>query len=257
MQEPVMNALSAGIAVLGLIGSSSAALADGSAETLPVVRFGTGQSLMPYTIEETQSGLELDIVREAMQRAGYRIEVEFFPMARVAWALQTGKVDAAMPMAETAGLDGICYSASHIRYQNVAVTLGNRGVNLDRVADLQDKDVVAFQYARKYLGSEFGAMADSNPRYREIAHQDQQVEWLYTGATEVIVLDINIFRFQQQQLRASLRPQAVAIHPLFSPNDYKVGFRDRTLCDAFNVGLAAIRADGSYQAIQARYFLAE
>lgn len=219
----------------------------------PVIRLATGQSLMPYTSEASQNGLELDIVREALARAGYRLEVSFYPMARVAWALQHGQADAATPMAETAEVPGICYSDSHVRYQNVAVSLASRGFSLQSVADLADKKVIAFQYASKYLGSAFGNIADNNPRYQELAHQDRQVKALFAGDADVIVLDLNIYRYQLQQLQPTLRQHPVTIHSLFPPNDYKVGFRDTAVCAAFNQGLAALRADGSYQAILDRY----
>ncbi len=57
------------------------------------VRIGVGLVLPPYVIQETDSGLEVDIIRQALAEVGHRAVFVYLPNPRLSLALATGDVD--------------------------------------------------------------------------------------------------------------------------------------------------------------------
>ncbi|MBC8176372.1 MAG: hypothetical protein H8E19_03130, partial [Deltaproteobacteria bacterium] len=55
-----------------------------------------GLAIPPYNIPETKSGIELDIVREALKDRGYTIKPKYVPFARVKKELKDKTVDGAL-----------------------------------------------------------------------------------------------------------------------------------------------------------------
>ncbi len=53
-------------------------------------------------------------------------------------------------------------SETTIFYQNYAISLTQRQLNINSIEDLADKSVIAFNNAIKYLGPEFASMAIKN-----------------------------------------------------------------------------------------------
>ncbi|MCY1555318.1 hypothetical protein D9M68_919690 [compost metagenome] len=134
------------------------------------------------------------------------------------------------------------------------MALRARHYKIERIADLGRYSVSAFQRARFLLGSEFKAMAQSNPHYREEAHQIARNRLLYSGRIDVVVADVRILRYFNREVYTQVDvSQPLAWYPLFAPTPYQVGFRLKDQRDQFNRGLAAIRANGEYSAIERKY----
>ncbi len=225
------------------------------------VDLAVGLSLAPYVFTDSWSGLEYDIVKEALALEGETVRPHLMPLARVAPELQAGRVDAAMTMRQDSGVEAY-YSDVHITYRNYAITLASRHLAIASVADLAGKSVVAFQGAAKYLGPDYAAMAAHNPRYHEEAKQVVQPLLLYLGRVDVVVADRNIFGWfagdPSVTARANTR-QPLEFNPIFPPTEYRVAFADAGLRDRFDRGLARLRQSGEYRRIVARYsrFLGE
>ena len=98
-------------------------------------------------------------------------------------------------------------------------------------------------------------MARNNGKYVEFAHQDGQVKMLFSMRADVVIIDINIFKYLRQQLQAmgDNVSAEVAIHEIFAPTPYRVAFKSKALCDAFNDGLKKLKSDGKYNAIVEKY----
>ena len=219
------------------------------------VKVAVGLALPPYVIEESNDGIEVDILRQSLLYSGNTIKLFFLPFARVPWSIGSGYADAALTINESSALKDVCYSDSHISYQNVAVSIKSRNIKLASLTDLSKLNVVAFQNATKYLGNDFAEMAKENPRYVELAHQEAQVKMLFSGRTDVVVMDINIFKYFRQQVQdAGENVSAeVTIHEIFPPTPYRVAFKSKELCDAFNIGLKRLKSEGIYNAIAKKY----
>ena len=217
------------------------------------IRVAVGLALPPYVIPDTNSGMELDIAREALALKGHTIIPVYLPFARVGRALTSRRVDAALTLNEGAGLKNTYLSNSHIRYQNVAVSLKEQGIKLSKVADLAKYSVFAFQNATRYLGKEFAAMAASSSHYFEKANQATQIKMLFSERIDLIVLDINIFKYYRQNEAEIDTSAPVTLHKLFPPTFYKVSFLDAGLRDQFNEGLTELRRTGKYDEIIGKY----
>lgn len=187
---------------VGLFGPSFMAVAE-------PLRLGFGTNKPPYVFEGEARGLEYEIVVAAAQRAGLLVEVSYAPMERLHLMLRRGLIDAIATTNTQSGISAF-YSEPYITYQNVAVALRERHYNIQRIADLGQYSVSAFQRARFLLGNEFQRMAESNPRYHEEARQIARNRLLYSGRIDVVVADMRIFRYFNRDVTGSGRCQSAA-----------------------------------------------
>lgn len=219
------------------------------------IRMAVGRSLPPYVFVDNWTGLEYDIVKQALAVEGHTIAPRHMALARVAKELESGLADAAMTMRPDSGVTAY-YSDNHVTYRNFAITLASRDLRIEKAADMAGFSVIAFQRASDYLGEEFRKMAQANPQYREEAKQAVQPTLLFLNRVDVVVADQNIFGWfaNAPEVKAKADTgQAVRFHPIFPPTDYHVAFREAGLRDSFNRGLKRIRENGEYQKIVARY----
>ena len=231
--------------------SASLALCSFSALNAAEIKVGQGV-LPPYGIKETNSGIEVDIVRAALAKKGHTIVVRFVPFGRVGKDFEDGKIDAANTLTPGSGVKAE-YSDSHITYQNVATTLKDGGPAIGSISDLGSHKVVAFSNASVYLGDEFAKMAKANKNYREVADQAAQNKLLMTGRTDVVVGDIRIFKFYNKSIADQVEIKETAYHTVFKPTEYYVAFKDAKLRDDFNAGLKELKSSNEYEAIIAKY----
>lgn len=221
-----------------------------SAQTL---RLGFGTHKPPYVFEGEARGLEYDIVVAAAQRGGLQVQVQYAPMERLHLMLRRGQVDAIATTNELSGVSAF-YSDAYIHYQNVAVALSARQLDIQGISDLGRYSVSAFQRARFLLGKEFQHMAEANPQYHEEAYQIARNRLLYSGRVDVVVSDMRILRYFNREVYTQVDvSQPLAIYPIFAATGYKLGCNRQSDCAAFNQGLAVIRESGEYKAIERRY----
>lgn len=208
----------------------------------------------PYVFENGQ-GIVVDIVRAALEPAGYQITPIYQPIGRGSDLFAKKRVDGTTIIRENSRLV-TNYSDTFMQYPNRAFALKDRKFSIKSVDDLKDKNVVAFQDAHKYLGDDFSRVAAANRRYQEVSNQEKQVFMLLLGQIEVAVMDENIFRFYREKLISEgkvERSAEVDVFPLFPPTLFKAAFIDPKVRDAFNRGLAALRASGRDRAIHRKY----
>jgi len=211
-----------------------------------------GLALPPYNIPETDQGIEMDIVREALGLKGYAVKSKYVPFARVRRELMSREVDGALTINPDSGIEAF-YSEGHLVCQNIVVALKKNGLQIRAVDDLKDKTVLAFQDATLYLGEDFAAMAKQNPRYEEIAKQEIQINRLYSDRVDAIVLDENIFFYYRKHNHRVDASQPIHIWRIFPPTTFSVAFVNESVRDDFNEGLKQLRASGRYDQIVARY----
>ena len=209
-------------------------------------------AIPPYNIPETNSGIELDIVREVLEKKGYSVKPKYVPFARRNLELINREVDGVLTINTDSGINAF-YSDEHLVCENVVVTLKENGFNIDNVRDLAQKSVVAFQDATIYLGKDFDAMAKANRKYREIANQNLQINLLYGHRADAIVLDKNIFYYLRKRNKRVDINQPITIHYIFPPTPYRVAFLTKKVRDDFNEGLRELRKSGRYNEIIKKY----
>lgn len=211
-----------------------------------------GLSIPPYNIPETNSGIELDIVREALKIKGYAIKPKYVPFARRNKELINRQVDGVLTINTDSGIDAF-YSEEHLVCKNVVVTLKEKNLSIKSIQDLKDKSVIAFQDATIYLGKDFVSMAKGNPNYREVPNQDIQINLIYSARVDAIVLDKYIFYYHRKYNKRVDTSKPITFHNVFKPTPYRVAFIDKKVRDDFNEGLTILRRTGRYDQIVEKY----
>lgn len=217
------------------------------------LRIGVGLSKPPYVIQETNSGVELDVVRRALEIAGYSITPHYMPLLRIPHELNGGSIDGGMHIRAHLLIDGF-FTDEVISYRNYAITLEEKDLIIDEFEDLEGKTIISFQNARKFLGEKFAKAVKNSKNYAEIANQELQVRMLAAGRAQVAVGDFRIFlhftRKFEEKFGVSLK---LRFHPLFKPTPYRAAFRSRQVRDDFDKGLQKLRESGEYEAIMDKY----
>lgn len=213
-----------------------------------------GESLEPYVIPQLEAGIELDIIRAALKSQHYEMKPVFLSQKRLPQALADRKINAVATIVPESGAKG-AYSDVYISYEDKAITLTHRRLEIHRVADLTNYSISAFPLAGQYLGAEFAALAAKHPDYHETGNQIDQNRLLYRGSIDVVVADYRIFNYMNKRMQTDFgeAPLPVSYHDIFIKLPYRVLFRQPTLRDAFNQGLKLIQQNGEYQRILKRY----
>ncbi|WP_019614861.1 substrate-binding periplasmic protein [Psychromonas ossibalaenae] len=228
------------------------------------VSIGISFSIPPWVIKETETGLELDILKEALSVKGHTIKANYLPLARAFESFDSGLVDAVINVKK--GMVKGFYSDLVVSFQNCAISLTGSKFVINDINDLQDKRIVAFQRASTILGQDFNAMTRKNTRYREVSDQSLQVKQLFKNRVDVVISERNIFKYfhnQSQQeslagesvfvITAADLKQQVQYHCIFPPSHYHYAFTSEKIRDDFNYGLKTIRENGLYNKIFSDY----
>lgn len=216
-----------------------------------------GEKIPPYCFPETNSGIEIEIIREALAFKGHILQPKYYSFARVPYAFKTKQVDATMTdLGEDLTPYGGVYAQPAVIYHNVLITLQERQLKINKPEDLAPLSVVSFQGANKRYPSWLKAVQERKG-YFELADQKLQVLTLNAGRYDVVLSDRSIFRYYTLLLQKekNFKPKAVQEHEFvkLNPNDYRPIFRDPAIRDDFNIGLEHLKKTGRYQAIYDQY----
>lgn len=223
------------------------------AETKRTLIVGFGMNKPPYVFEKEDSGLEVEIFREAARAAGFEIKSFFGPMERIKSKLKNGELDA---ITNTNLYENLNFynSMPFITYQNFAIALKKKNLKIKTIADLKNYSVTSFQRSRDLLGSEFTKMANQNPQYREFADQKLRNIQLFKERADVAIADKRIFEYFNTQLDETVDfNQPVVMYDLFKASHYQAAFRSEIVMKKFNQGLLEIRKNGVYAKLENKY----
>lgn len=211
-------------------------------------------SVEPYIFKESDSGFEVDIVREVFELSGYKVRFVYQPLKRSKVSFMEGLVDGVMTIKkEYPEIKGAFLSDNYITYHNYAVTLTSKNFMIKGIADLSDKSIISFQQASAALGKEFEKMSKMNSKYSEMANQGNQISMLFINHTDVIVLDFLIFEYYKNRLKDISADKPVTLHKIFKPSEFCMAFRDKKIRDIFNSGLKKMKRSGRYKKIIGSY----
>jgi len=207
----------------------------------------------PFIIEDDSSGLELDIFRAVFAHANIDVKFIHVPFGRTITNFKRLNADGIITVLPDYQHPSLFVSKPYITYQNVAVSLLDNQFEIDDIASLSGKSMIAFQNARKYLGEDFNKVISSAMDYREVAAQTKQIDMLFLRRTEVIVLDINIFKYFLKINKAGRFEQPFKIHYIFDERPYSAAFNTENKRDLFDSGIIKIKEQGMYQLIMDKY----
>lgn len=220
------------------------------AETLSI---SVGWNKPPYVVEESNSGFELDLVSAIFETMGYPISFVYVPFGRSNTLIKLGRVDAALTMNHRMDTEGLVLSEPYISYQNAAISLKGRSIEINSLQDLEHYSIVAFQNASVVLGNEYRIVTRKSPLYLELPDQRKQVEMLLKGKVDFVVMDINIFNYLSTELLGSSYMANVVIHRLFPKTNYHIAFTDESLMVKFNAAMETFKQTDEYTKLVAKY----
>ena len=214
-----------------------------------------GEKIAPFCFPESDSGIELEVIGEALALKGHSLRPRYYPLARVPLEFKMAHVDAAMTDLGF-GAQGGFFGDPAVLYDNVLITLTQRALTINKPEDLKDLTVVSFPGGLKRY-PEWLTAVDQAGRYFEQSNQELQVAGLNKGRFDVVLSDRNIYHYFELQLERNnlFRAKSVDMHAFTKaiPNDYRPVFRSEKVRDDFNLGLQQLKASGRYQAIYDNY----
>lgn len=224
----------------------------------PVVILGSGSSMPPYVIPDKDRGIALDVFRAAMAASHIRVNTRYANNAEVVRAFNDRNVDAVF-VTNTNLTPGAYFSRLPLAtFHNLAISLQDEHIEIEQVHDLADYKVGAFKLASKLMPPPFGDVVAAAKDYREYALQAEQVEDLFRGDRQVLVMDKTIFRYflsqmKRKELRSANLRRAVHFNDVFEKRLYHAAFRSKAMRDQFDKGFDKIRENGRYERILQTY----
>ncbi|HEY9103492.1 ABC transporter substrate-binding protein [Chitinimonas sp.] len=220
------------------------------------VTMAFGEKIPPFCFPQTNSGIEIEVIGEALAYKGHVLVPRYYPFARVPVAFKERQVDATMSdLGEDLTPYGANYAEPAVFYDNVLITLRSRNLSLRRPEDLKGLTVIAFNGAAHRYPQWLEPVKKAG-NYYEQNDQEIQVKTLMKGRYDVVLSDRNIFRYFSLQLKKQGFPLLPVVEQPFTqinPKDYRPVFRDPQIRDDFNAGLKRLKESGRYQAIYDKY----
>lgn len=220
------------------------------------VRMAFGERIPPFCFPQTNSGIELEVIGEALAWRGHKLRPQYFPFARVPVAFKDGTVDAAMTdLGEDLTSAGGHYGEPAVLYDNVFISLKERRLSIRRPEDLKGLSVISFVGAARRYPQWLEAVKAAG-RYTEQNDQAVQVRTLMRGRYDLVLSDRSIFKYFALQFRregGELLPVDEHAFTTVNPQDYRPVFRSKQVRDDFNAGLKHLKDTGRFQAIYDRY----
>jgi polar amino acid transport system substrate-binding protein len=207
----------------------------------------------PFIIDENGKGIQLDIVRAAFKSVNKSVKFVHVPFGRTITTFKRINADGVVTVLPEYQHPSLHVSKPFITYQNVAISLLESQFTIENIKSLSGKSIIAFQNAKKYLGHEFGQVLSSSLDYREIADQTQQIDMLFLNRTEVIILDINIFKYFIANHTSGRYLQPFNVHYIFDERLYSAAFKSEENKELFDKGIETIKVQGVYQQIMDKY----
>ena len=156
------------------------------------------------------------------------------------------------------GMTDAYFSQPFVVFQNYAISLKDKNIDINDINDLKHYHVLAFSNARKLLGKEFSDTIQNAASYREMNMQADQIKALFNGKADVIIADYTIFTFHLRRLRNHFPldktyRQDIRFHDVFAPSEYHAAFHDKKLRDAFDYGFKQLNQSGQVDKIYQFY----
>ncbi|MDG0815966.1 substrate-binding periplasmic protein [Bdellovibrio svalbardensis] len=217
------------------------------------VRMGFGDKLQPFCLPQSNSGINVQIIREALAYRGHSLVPVFYPMKRISTAFIAKNLDGAMI---DSGIDlapyGGIYAEPAVIYQNVFISLKKRNLRINKPSDLKGLSVIAFPGALERY-PEWLQPVNRAGKYIETNDQSLQILTLQHNRFDLALSDRHIYRyfFNETERKTHQALDEVTEHEFTQANwkDYRVVFRNRTVAEDYEVGLKELKRTGRYQAI--------
>ena len=212
-----------------------------------------GLSKPPYIIEENYSGFELELVQQILTMVGKAPEFIFIPYGRSEKMLALPDIDAVMTANKHIFPNIDTLSKNYINYQNVAISLKENAVSLNSIADISNYSIASFQISHIILGEKFAKAVTGSPIFIQVADQEKQLELLFLGRVDVIVIDLKIFLYYLNKLNLNERESDIEVHHIFPISSYSMAFKNTDDVNAFNKAMKKYKRTDDYKKLIEKY----
>ena len=206
----------------------------------------------PHMIKGTDSGIDIDIVKQVFNQIGYDIDTIYVPLERAKLMLSENKADVFIPTFFQPDDNNFYLSEPVINYRPMVFSLKSNNVSYKSVRDLKNLSIVTFQGASGYFGEEFSKLSQK-PDYRELHNMAKFPELLLRERYDVVVLDFYIFYYylkkHLENSRVKYAYKEIASFALIPEVKAYAGFNDKVLRDNFNQQLSIFQQAKSDQKI--------
>jgi polar amino acid transport system substrate-binding protein len=195
-----------------------------------------------------QGGVIAEIARQALQRTGYELHIEWYPWARALKTAQAGRVD---------GLLGVWRSAERERWLAYSQPLPanqvgfykrvDSTITFETMSDLKDRRVGV---VRGYVNPK--AFDDARLTTDDATDDTMNLRKLGGRRVDLILIDKGVANYLLQTVVPDLQGQLMWVEPAIEVFPLYVGFvrsseRHERLLRAFNRGLKEMERDGTLQ----------
>jgi glutamine transport system substrate-binding protein len=234
---------------LGL-GSASAAMAD-----LPTVNVATDPSFVPFEMMDPETGemigFDMDIINEVAERAGFEINLTTMEFAGIIPAVQTGSQEIAIAGTTITAERAEIVDFSDPYYDSgLQIIVRTDNDDVESIEDLAGLSIATRIGSTSYdfLQEELGDDADITPYP---AMSDMYMALLGRNVDAVFYDAPNVSYFAQT--RGEGRTKVVG--PLYEGQQYGIVFhKGSQWVEPTNEALAAMKEDGTYDEIYAKWF---
>ena len=217
------------------------------------IKIAIGNDLAPWILNDGQSGILIDMVKDCLQKTNYKIKFISFPYARRLTAYKMNEVDAVIDINSmvitSESLDGF-FTGNIYAYENFAFSLSENNFSVKSIADLKHYSLLSWQGASERLGSEYADMAKANPRYLETSRQSNQVRMLFKKRVDFIQLDYQIYNYYKTDLIKTNEIDGqlgVSPHAFFGKSSNGLMFKDEELKNTCKNELANVEMKNKYK----------
>ncbi len=174
------------------------------ANTTKEVKIGFNSGHKPYVIKEQNTGIVLDKIKKACAAHNLKCSFSFSSNARLVQELSLADLDCIVNVPKELLVKNkinFYESKAIVFFQNSVIYKASSNIHIDKLSDIANYRINAFQGAKQALGVSFGEIVKASKSYTESAKQDSQAMQLMTGRTDIVISDLQIFNYHWQQIQ--------------------------------------------------------
>ncbi|WP_416307869.1 substrate-binding periplasmic protein [Neptunicella sp. SCSIO 80796] len=214
-----------------------------AADKIIKVAVNIGQPWAYFEEGKGMTGIDVEIIRHIFTQLGYQPEFHLLAYNRLIKEFNEGKFDIASPAAFSSETG--YFTSAYLPFEDVAVTVKDRHLEINTIDDLADKRVVAYQHATSVLGKDY-ASAVAHANYLEFAQREVQIKLLAKDRTDVVIGECRLLTYINKKLYPE---QELDVHPIFTTQSYGAVLKDQALQQLFEQELEEMKKSGLYQQI--------
>lgn len=241
-------------------------LISGQAVATKVITLATAEQ-EPYIGESLPNkGYVYELVTEVFNRAGYKVNIVFYPLARAKSMAELGEVDGVLPVYYDEDEGNKLAFSDPFKGTTISI-LKKKSLKIAMTEDMEKNPEKALQKLKKYkFGVRNGAVvtpAFDNAKYlkKEIVTNDiQNIIKLQYNRIDLVIID----KFTASDLLVKEAPHLIGQLELMEQplaiNDFHVAFSKKSenyqqILKDFNGSLKSVIQDGTYEKILAKHGL--